>query len=83
MISFSIKYKIIFRIMSKVTHYIVGFGEKTAKYEHSKFQYFQVRYTLPLATKKNNYNNMNLSSLGKQNTLEFPKEMVNKSREYP
>ena len=30
MISFSIKYKIIFRIMSKVTQYTVGFGEETA-----------------------------------------------------
>ena len=39
-ISFSIKYKTIFRVMSKVTHHTVGFGEKTAKYEHSKFQYF-------------------------------------------
>ena len=57
MISFSINYKIIFRIMSKVTDYTVGFGEETAKFEHSKFQYFQLRYTLPLATKKNNYIN--------------------------
>ena len=37
---FLIKYKIIFRFMSKVTHYIVGFGEETAKFEHPKFQYF-------------------------------------------
>ena len=29
-----------FGIMSKVTHYTVGFGEETAKFEHSKFQYF-------------------------------------------
>ena len=40
MISFSIKYKIMFRIMSKVTYYAVGFREKTAKFVHSKFQYF-------------------------------------------
>ena len=40
MISFSIKYKIIFKIMSKVTHYTVGFGEETVKFEHSKIQYF-------------------------------------------
>ena len=39
-ISFSIKYKTIFLVMSKVTHYPVGFGEKTAKYLQSKFQYF-------------------------------------------
>ena len=38
--SFSINYKIIFQIMSKVTHYTVGFGGETAKFEHSKFQYF-------------------------------------------
>ena len=25
--------------MSKVTHYTVGFGEETAKFEHSKFQF--------------------------------------------
>ena len=43
--------------MSKFTHYTVGFGEKTAKLEHSKFQYFMLRYTFPLATKKNNYIN--------------------------
>ena len=41
--------------MSKVTHYTLGFGEETAKFEHSKFQYFLLRSTLPLATKKNNY----------------------------
>ena len=40
MINLSIKYKIIFKIMSKVTHYTVGLGEETAKFEHSKFQYF-------------------------------------------
>ena len=31
MISFYIKYNIIFRIMSKITHYTVGFGEKNGK----------------------------------------------------
>ena len=34
MLSFSIKYKIIFRFWSKVTPYTVGFGEKTAKSVH-------------------------------------------------
>ena len=43
MISFLIKYKIIFRIMSRVTRYTVGFGDKMVKFVHfdiSKFQYF-------------------------------------------
>ena len=43
--------------MSKVTYYTVGFAGKMAKFEHSKFQYFYLQYTLPLATKKNDYLN--------------------------
>ena len=40
MISFSIECKTIFRIMSKVTHYTVGFGEKTAQICTIELQYF-------------------------------------------
>ena len=47
MISFSIEHMIIFRILSKVTHYTVGFGEKTVKFEHSKFQYFSYGICCP------------------------------------
>ena len=52
MISFSIKLKTIFRIMSKVTHYTVEFGEKTAKLFSIEYQNFPLRYTLPLVSNK-------------------------------
>ena len=55
MISFSIKYKIIFRIRSKVNHYTVGFGEKMAKF----VLILLVTVYDALATKENNsFNNV-------------------------
>ena len=39
-ISFSLKYKTIFQVMSRVTHYSVGFGEEMAKYVHSNSNTF-------------------------------------------
>ena len=40
--------------MSKVSHYIVGFGEKTAKFELLNPILLVTVYVAPLATKKNN-----------------------------
>ena len=38
--------------MSKVTHYTVGFGEETAKFEHSKFQYLLVKVCVAPSNKE-------------------------------